>query len=247
MAIKRIELPRGHKFKWGEDPTRFLLDPDEFRRPSLSIPNGETFVWPVGTEAFEVRGQAEVAIHKSIGVTDVDANVIYVNEPHISLSGTFPGHTAVDHMRKLEDVILAKTPEKGKILRVPFVFPRLQYVIVESWNFNHDQDDRTRSIAYQISFLKVGVSKGIDVKDPDDPDQNPIPGGDPAPTNRIFIVKDGYRTLRKISKRVYKTPDKWERIYRMNRKKIDSWKKKNNISQHHLPFARLPLGMRLSY
>jgi len=245
--IPDIKLPTGHTYRIGEDPARMLLRNREFLRPSIAIPNGPKFIWPIGTEGFEVSGQANLGIHKYIGELDIDANVIYLDEPRIVMSDSFPGHTAAGLMRELQTVLRQKAPEDMKILYLPLIFPRLQFVTVESYNFSHDGNDRTRSIAYTVSFLKVGIGRKKIPGQPDPPDENPIPEP-PNPTPpRYFRVKDGHRTLRKISAKVYKNPDRWKRLYKLNEKKINKWKKEHNVPQHKLPTARLPLGMKLLY
>jgi hypothetical protein len=241
-----IKLPQGHSFRWREDPARYLLRAGRnFRQPYLRIPNGARFTWPVGTEGFSYSSDAALAIHRYIGEEDIEVNVIYRDEPHIEMSGTFPGNTGPGLMRELLQVLEAKTPGAGKVLWLPYIFPRIQYVAAESWSFDHEANDRTRSLGYRISFIKVGVGRVISIpgpEEPQDPGQPP-----PAPPARYFRVRDGYRTLRRISSKVYKTEHKWHRIYNLNQKKLDAYFKKHKIPRHKFPTHRFPLGMRLRY
>lgn len=243
--IPSIKLPYGHTFQFGEDTARYTLDPgDEFHRPSIAIPNGAKFVWPVGTEGFRYSSNAALGIHRYIGDDEIEVSVIYRDEPHIELSGVFPGHTAATHMHNLREILEAKTPDNGKLLSLPHLFPRIQYVAAESWDFTHDPEDRTRSVAYTISFLKIGVGRRILAPKPDEPDQNPVPDAQPG---RYFIVKDKYRTLRSISKKVYRDEKKWHRIHSLNKKKLDKYFKTNHIPNYKYPWHKLPLGMKLKY
>lgn len=248
--IPGIILPRGHRYRYGEDSARYLLDPgDEFRRPFLRIPGGARFVWPVGTEGFGYESSANLGIHRYIGKEDIEVNVIYRDEPRISMQGVFPGRTGPLFMRQLLEILEARTPKAGKILFLPFIFPRIQYVAAENWNFTHSPEDRTRSIEYQMSFLLVGQGSVINIPGPELPEENPVDPKPPPqpPSTRLFTVRDKYRTLRAISKRVYKSEKKWQRIYNLNKKKLDADFKKHHVPRHKYPTHRLPLGMKLKY
>lgn len=238
-----INLPRGHNFRWGEDTARYLLRPGlNFRQPYIAVPNGARFVWPVGTEGFQYSSSASLAVHRYIGEEDIEVNVIYRDEPHIEMHGTFPGNTAPALMRELMQVLEARTPGQGKVLWLPYIFPRILYVAAESWSFDHEVGDRSRSLGYRISFLKVGVGRRKKIPPPEEPTS---PGE--KPPARYFKVKDGYRTLRKISKKVYKDDKKWLRLYKNNKKKLDKHFKDKGTPRHKFATSRLPLGMKLRY
>lgn len=243
--IPSIVLPRGHLYRWNEDTARYLLDPgDEFRRPYLRIPGGARFTFPVGTEGFRYTGNAALGIHKYIGDDDIEVNVVYRDEPRITLSGTFPGRQGPAFMRQLLPILEARTPKAGKILFLPFIFPRLQYVAAENWEFSHDAEDRTRNVGYTITFLKVGVGSVIQIPGPDEPEPNPV---EPKPPPRYVTVKDGQRTLRGLAKKVYKDSKRWNRIYNLNKAKLDKFFKKNKVPRHKYPTRLLPRGMKLRY
>jgi hypothetical protein len=136
------------------DPAKRIvpIEAMRFQRPSLRA-GGLEFTWPVGTEGFRRSGTSTVALHKFIGDNSVHANVIHFDEGHIEMSGSLPGLSSPNDMIKLIDVL---TNRNRKVLRVPGVFAREQYVEVETYDFTHSSDDRTHSIEYTISFVKVG-------------------------------------------------------------------------------------------
>lgn len=244
-TIPQIVLPRGHNARYGEDTARYLLDPgDEFRRPYLRIPGGARFRFPVGTEGFRYTGNASLGIHKYIGDADIEVNVIYRDEPRIVMSGLFPGKQGPAFMRQLLPILEARTPKVGKVLFLPYIFPRIQYVAAENWEFSHDAEDRTRDIGYNLTFLMVGVGSVITIPGPDVPTPNPVP---PTPPVRYVRVKDGQRTLRGLAKKVYHNSTKWNKIYNLNKKKLDADFKKHHVPRHKYPSHRLPLGMKLRY
>src|SRR5687768_6965786 len=101
-----IRLPRGHLRRIGEDPARYLLTPGvHFRRPFLRIPNGPVFRWPLGTEGFAYSSNAQLGVHRYLGQEDIEVNVIYRDEPHIEMTGSFPGNTGPALMRQLLEIL----------------------------------------------------------------------------------------------------------------------------------------------
>jgi hypothetical protein len=122
-------------------------------QPPTIISGGMTFTFPIGPEGFRRSGSSQIGIHKYIGDNVVAANVIHFDEGHIELNGTLPGISSPRWMSSLIDVLHST---KKKILRAPGVFPREQYVETENYDFSHSPDDRSHSIEYSISFLKVG-------------------------------------------------------------------------------------------
>lgn len=215
-----------------------------FERPWLMVPGGAAYVWPLGTEGFTLTGLTDVAIHKYIGDDEIDVNVMHRDEPRFEMSGLMPGNTAVDNMNSLLEVLRAPTPDRGKILFIPYAFPRQQMVVPLDWNFTHDESDRTRSIAYTVSFLRLGAGRrrGPGAEN-QNPSANPAPGSSNAGDSaRTFTVKDGFRTLRAISKKVYGDPDKWTKLYNLNEKKL----KNKGITKQEAATHKLPEGMKLN-
>lgn len=239
----KIPLAAPHTFKWNEDTARRLLELDEYERPYLSLPGVGKFVWPVGTEGFGISGQADLAIHKYLGDNDIEVEIVHFDERRIEMSGTFPGHSATWYMRDLIAVMTAKS-NKQKVLGLPGLFPRTQLVDVENYNFSHDPEDRTRSVSYQITFVRSGAGRPVPRSDLDDPLENPIednpPKGDPI---HIFRVRAGFRTLRNISAKVYGDPRKWRKLWNLNKVKL----RKLGFTLHSIQHKRLPLGTKIRY
>ena len=240
----RPGIARPDTFQFGEDSARYLLQPDvQFERPWLSVPGGETFIFPAGVEGFEHSGTAEIAIHKYLGDDEIDISMVHRDEPAFSLTGQFPGKTSVNNMLACKAVCASKTPERGKILHLPFIMPRIQYVVVRDYNFAHSEDDRTETIAYRLSFLKIGVGRRISPGEPDLPSPNPETQQPVGDSQRLFRVRQGYRTLRAVSKKVYGNPDKWIKLFNLNQSKLN----KLGITKREAPTALIPLGTMLKY
>ncbi len=240
----RIPLQKPHVFQWNEDTARRILELDEFERPYLTIPGVDKFVWPVGTEGFGVSGQADLAVHKYIGDNDVEVQIVHYDECRIQMSGTFPGHSATHYMRDLRNLLTRKT-DKQKILGLPGLFPRTQFVDVETYNFNHDAEDRSRSISYEISFVRSGAGRPVKRADLDDPLENPITSHGPKGDSiKIFRVRAGFRTLRQISAKVYGDARKWRRLWNLNKKELSM---NMGFNLHEAQHKRLPVGTKIRY
>lgn len=246
----------GSRFEFGDDPTRYILNNDQFARPSLTS-GTVRFVWPGGIEGFELRGTAELGVHKYIAVGDIDAEVIFPNESRVTMTGTFPGHTGVGNMRALERVILAQSGDAGKRLWLPYIFPEEQMVHVTDWNFNHEADDRTRSIGYSLSFIVVGKGAKRSPNDLDDPTANPTFGtipppagaGKPKGTGHRYVTTDStHRTLRSLAAKVYKDPNKWRVLLDKNTRMFSRYLSgEPGMTMQKLAYHALPLGMSLEY
>jgi hypothetical protein len=234
-------------FQFGEDTAKYLLKPDvQFERPWIAVPGGDAFIFPAGVEGFEYNGTAEIALHKYLGDDEIDVSMTHRDEPHFTINGQFPGKTSVNNMLACKAVIAANTPERGKILHLPFILPRIQYVVIQDYNFSHSEDDRTETIAYRIQFLKIGVGKRISPGEPDPPSPNPDtqPVKDPkGKDQKQFVVKQGFQTLRKIAKKVYNNPDKWLVLFNKNHKRLE----KIGINKHVAPNNMLPIGFIIYY
>jgi len=140
------------------DTAKKIIPDNQLRFSLPSIRAGNvSFTFPVGPEGFTRSGSSSLGIHKFIGDNVVDVNVIHFDEGHIELNGTLPGLSSPAYMA---DLITVLTNRNKKVLRVPGVFPREQYVETENYNFNHPQDDRTHSIEYSVSFIRTGAGEG---------------------------------------------------------------------------------------
>jgi hypothetical protein len=146
---------------------------------------------------------------------------------------------------------MLRAPQKaaGLILFVPGVFAQEQFVLPDTWSFTHDESDRSHSIDYSITFLRIGTKK--QVNDPTNAIPPPNPGSGSKPKGKpphIFTIKHGARTLRAVAKHVYHDADAWPRIVRLNQGQLNRWKKNHpNIPPHKIPTYRWPLGTKFRY
>lgn len=170
---RTIDVARPHRKRLREDPAKFVVDPDDIIRPWLATPpNGSAFVWQTGIEGFDINSTATIGIHHYIGKSDIDATVIFPDETHISLTGTFPGRTSSANMLALREVIREETPPGGKILSLPGILKDIAFVAVENYRFTHEAQDNSHSIGYEISFVRVGVGPENEI-----PITDPLTGG----------------------------------------------------------------------
>lgn len=232
------------------DSARYILAPDdEFARPWLAIPGspGLCFVWPVGTEGFTFEIDPTLATHKYLGDNQVDVQVVHVGEEKITLTGTFPGQSSNENMNALRDIILRGTPERGKILHLPLVLPKYQYVVVESSSFDHAEGDMYQDIHYSIAFIKIGTGKTATNKVPSTARQNPITSvkkksarGKPS---RSYIVNSKNNTLRKIAAALRRGPNGWQELFNKNK----AYFVKLKVPTHLVPDKKLPVGLKVYY
>jgi len=238
----------------GQDPAKYLVDPGSvgtpggLRHPRPYLVNGKMiFIFPVGPEGFHRSGQAQLGLHHYIGDNAVDGVTVHYEEARIELSGTFPGITSQDNMVECINILRTPPQDPGLILRAPGVFDNEAYCLPESWDFSHDSDDRTHSIDYTITLVRLGEGKKL--KDPHGAAATPNPtvrrGKSRGKSSRIFTVKDNARTFRAISNIVYGTPAKWQKILQLNGNTVGSWW--NSIPTYQLPTFRWPVGTKFRY
>lgn len=188
------------------DTARYLRRPDaDFYRPWIANPpNGSAFIWPLGIQGFTYSSQATTGIHHYIGDNDVDVDVVYPDELHITLTGHFPGRTAPEFMQALRSVALEQSSEDGKILALPGIDDNISFVKVISSSFTHDENDFTTTIAYSIEMIKVGAGGHLDLSKLLPTKLNPTTKKKPkGKSSRQTTTKQGKQTLRQISKGVY--------------------------------------------
>lgn len=239
--------PAGEKFTqgMGQDPARYLVFDGALRNPRPFLISGnDTFVWPVGVEGLTETGNATLAIHHYIGDEDADVQVIHRDESRIEMTGTFPGIHGIQSVQKLRDMVQQVTPDKGKVLFLPGIFERVQYVIAENYNFAHGADDRTHSWDYSITFIRTGLGRVIpDPKGtapPPNPSSKTTPRGKAA---RYVRVKTGQQTFRQIAKRVYGNANKWVLLIALNQKLILG----TGLAKWQLPNHRWNFGIHIYY
>jgi hypothetical protein len=231
----------------GQDPARYLVPDSELYHPRPSIQAGDdVFVWPVGTEGFRLTGNATLGIHHYIGDDDVDVQVMHRSERRIELSGAFPGRTSAANREALETVLRKPVSDPGKILYLPGILERVQYVELDNYEFSHDAEDRTHSIEYSVTLVRMGTGRRI-----------ADPHGKPAPPNpgqkhvgkgkkhKYVIVKAGLRTFRQIAKKVYGNPEKWPLLMAVNMSYYGN--KLARLPNHQVPTYRWPLGTHIYF
>jgi hypothetical protein len=259
-VIKKAEIWRDGE---GNDPAKYLIepgsvkivpggekvDPGNLRHARPYITNGrKLFVFPVGAEGFRKSGSATLGLHRNIGDDDVTGMTVHRREGRIILEGMFPGVTAQDNMVECE-AMLVSVQRNGLALHVPGVFDNEQMVLPDTWDFSHDRDDRTHSIDYTITFVKIGIGQKLPDPHGKPPHQNPSvktkPRGKP---HRVFVIKAGVRTFRGIANVVYKNPDAWHKIVKLNEGQLNNWKRHHpNVPNHQLPTYRWPIGTKFRY
>lgn len=228
------------------DTAKFIVGRNRFERPSLEVPHGPKFEWPLGIEGINFAGAAVIAEQKFIGDNDPFLTVMHLDDQRIRLTGMFPGLTGSQNMRDLMKVIRAPASRLGKILRLPSnIYPSEIYVMVADYDFDHPEDDREQSWAYTITLRRkqigVAVKKPKKIKSPVNPTSSK--GKPKGKSSRIFTVHSGANTLRAVAQTVYGNPNRWGEIYNLNKAKLN----KLGIPIHLLPTKRLKLGMKLAY
>lgn len=260
---KRFD-PQMWKPNTGMDPAKYLVFPGTVRAPGKHsagnlrharpyLVNGkQMFIFPIGVEGFRRSGTALLGLHHYIGDNAVDGITVHLEEGRIVLTGTFPGLTAQQNMVELLALLRSPTQNpRGLVLYAPGVFNRQQYLLPESWDFEHTEDDRTHSITYSLTLVKTG--EGQRVKDPVGTAAPPNPGRKRKPKgkpSRYFTVNAKHRTLKAISKYVYGNPNKWMQLVNLNKGQLNQFivKGKNvQVTSHNMPTLRLPLGIRVRY
>ena len=243
-----------------QDPAYYLVDPGDVTGPNEgnagqlehvrpSIYNGsDIYAFPVGPEGFQEQGQATLGLHQYIGDNESDGVTVHYDESRITLTGTFPGTTSQNNMVACRNILRSK-PARGLQLFVPGVFEQVQYVLAESWTFNHDADDRTHSIDYSITFVRIGTKGRVSDPSGSIPPPNPSTGGNKGgKPHKVFIVRASYRTLRAISKKVYHDPDDWSRIVSLNEGQANRWIRHHpNVPKYKMATFRWPLGTKFKY
>lgn len=180
----------------GQDPAKYLVDPGFWDDGSKSMTPGDLaharpwldsgnriFVWPSPTEGFRRTGTTMIGMHHYIGDQFVDAQVIHRDEARIEMTGVFPGLSGQDAMVDFGNTLNDDPPEAGMVLYVPGVFEQVKFVIPENWEFTHDADDQTHSIAYTVTFLMIGEGRRL----PDPAGTAPVNPGPDFPATPVDL------------------------------------------------------------
>lgn len=250
----------------GLDPAAYLIDPGTVSGPGQHsagqlaharpyiVAGNSIFVFPVGVEGFRRTGSATLGTHKYIGDNAVDGVTTHFEEARITLTGTFPGLTAQDTMVECINTLRAQHEDNGLVLYAPGVFEREQYVLADDWEFDHAEDDRTHSITYSITFLRIGEGRNVTdprgAAPPPQPTAGTMTKGSPAKT---FIVRDGAQTLRAIAGIVYGNVNKWPQLVDLNAGQLADWQRGNALNAiyglptYQIPTYRWPVGTKFRY
>lgn len=251
-------VPPLQRLKYANADTALRLVDDgglKFARPWI-MAGGLKFTWPVGTEGFRVSGTALLALHRYIGANTADAHVIHFNEGRIEISGTLPGLTSPGNMVSLQDVCMARNKKQ---LSLPGILPKVQFVVIENYDFSHDEGDRTSSITYSIVMVRTGntgsskAATGVSATTlsasqsvssaPTTPQRAPT-----SQSSRTFSVTQGVDTFRAVADRVYGDVNLWTKLVDLNRTKlIDNNPKLKNVTTYQLPYYRWPVGTKIAY
>jgi hypothetical protein len=228
-----------------DDQARYILTPGEqFLQPWLRVPNGQTFVWPVGVEGFNDSIEPTVGVRKFIGDNDVAVQVMHLSEERLRMTGEFPGSTSVNAYRALRDVVRARTPAGGKILYVPHILAYAQRVVVARAEFDRPQDDiGDLRLTYTVEFVRIGSAGEADNPPLEDPLSQPYTPKEPRGNSPVpFLVNSKYNTLRKIAKYKLGSTGKWRQLYDKNTKLF----RKLKVPMAKVPDYRLPIGTRVN-
>lgn len=231
----------------GQDSARLLVHNSELfhRRPYLQA-GDDVFLWPVGTEGFRISGNSTLGLHHYIGDDDVDVQVLHRSERRIEISGTFPGRQSAQNKEALEKILRKPVSDPGKILFLPGILERVQYVEMENYEFTHEEDDRTHSISYTVTFIRMGTGR-----------RTADPKGKPAPPNpsrkrkprgkahKYVIAKVGLQTFRQVARKVWGDADKWPELINTNMAYHGS--EILYLLPYQLPTYRWPLGTKIYY
>lgn len=223
------------------DTAKYLLTPDtDFARPYLAVAGTRSaFIWPVGTEAFDIEDSATLGRHRYLGGGDLDVNVTHRRETTITMTGTFPGWTSVENMVALRQVFAQNTPEKGKILHLPGIMPHLQYVACERLVHSHAKDERSQDIDYTLVMVVIGTG----------PKAPKVALSQTSASKgrglHSFKVTAKINTLRKIAKHFYGTEDRWTVLYSISQNA--HFFDKAGIASHEVPNHRINPGIVIYY
>jgi len=127
---------------------------------------------------------------------------------------------------------------------MPGIFGHTQFVLPETWDFNHAADDRTHSIDFTTSFVRCGTGAKVadphGVAPPPQPQASTNTRGTPS---RTFKAKDGARSFQAISAIVFHDSGYWQKLAEMNATLV----RKAKLPQHSVPTHRWPIGTSIHY
>lgn len=245
----------------GMDPAKYLIFPGTVTKPGRHTPgnlrharpylvNGtKMFVFPTPIEGFRRSGQAQLGLRHYIGDWSVDGVTIHYEEARITLSGLFPGVTAQQNMVECINMLRSFHKGRGITLYAPGVFNHEQFVLPENWDFEHAEDDRTHSITYSITFVRLGEGPKIA-----DPFGTPVPNNPSARTEpkgkstRTYTTKANVRTLRAVAAAVYGDANGWPQLVTLNRNAMKMAQTGGEDSgTHKLANFRFPIGTKFRY
>lgn len=232
-----------------DDSAHYILNPDtQFARPWIASPgvgsSGIAFVFPLGVEGFSLTSSPDLGIHKYIGDNDIDIDVVYPDEFHITLTGIFPGDTAPEQYRALRKVLTHQQTTRGKVLSLPIIAERILYVSVVNYSFSHDENDRTQTISYSLEFIQQGTGGKLRHRDLTPARKNPTTKRSKRGKSTKRKVVKGGGTVRKNAAQVYDDPSMQYQVLRENLNQLST---DLGLMPHQLAYMQLPPGTVLDY
>lgn len=228
------------------DPAKLLVAHTRYDRPTLQAGTLK-FEWPLGVEGITISGQATAGEHRYIGDNDIVLDVTHLDDQRIVLTGQFPGLTGTANMQDLLKVLRAPQPANGKVLVLPrTVFSNELVVAVDSYSFEHPEDDRNSSWNYTVTLRRLSSGRKTNkvkvTQSPVNPRTNKGKAKPKGKSSRVFTIHSGGNTLRAAAKLVYGNADRWREIYDKNTSVL-----KKIAPLYSIPTKRLPLGLKLYY
>lgn len=229
-----------------DDEARYILKPDrEFLRPWIATPGGSAYVFPGGIQGFQLQSNAETGIHHYLGDVGTDISVIYPDELHIILTGTFLGHTSISNLHAMRSVILQQTIY-GHILGLPGIQSQLLYAVPINHQFSHDPGDPSHDVSYSVEFVKTGTGSIAKTPPLQLPQSNPVLSTRPKGKSKNQITtKPGLQTFRAIAQKVY-SDISMESIFKLidkNSEALDA----ANIPSSKRANTKLPVGFKVNW
>jgi hypothetical protein len=210
--FRKIGFAGRHQYVVEEDSARLLLTPNsEYRVPYIANPPaGSAFVWWAGIQGFDLQGNPTISIHHYLGLREVDATVVFPDEFHIALNGTFSGAHAAEDAQWFRKVLTDPTPDNGKILALPGLLQDIARVKVESYRASHSSDDTTDSIGYEVSFVRTRIGAPIKLPKLDKPTRNAKTvkkKKKKGKSAKKVKATSSHKTVRKMAVLAYGSPD----------------------------------------
>lgn len=254
MAIKGYtelaQRPPGPRGSAGDDDVYYLAIPGhDFAQPWIASPNGTSgvaFTWPLGIQGFSYNSNATASVHHYIGENGVDVSLVFPDELHIVLNGTFPGKSATRNMHALRQVILHQSEDGKKLLGLPLIESQILYVKTISHSFSRDSSGDQSSVSYSIEFIKTLIGAALVTPSYKVPASTPAAKVTPrGKDQKRTAVKGSRRSIRGVSNAVYGRTDAFSQT-ELLLKNQGTWDRLG-IPRWKIPFVRIPPGTTIEF